>query len=553
MKKAVVILLAFVISFCLFACDSSVNSEVISKVTEKIAETIMETVAESAYNVVISFVDDTSLTALLTLSEAKEVAEIISNGEKKKEEVNPDCLTEYKINVNGEEYTYHSSCGTLQSKQADGYIIIELTEANKEKLNSIINSNIACIDFCEEPDTTSPEIVSDSVEDLTFVNDVCLDISGTPMYATTATADFGFRLFKEALSEETNALISPASVITALTMATNGAKGETLKEIESLLGMDLKTLNSAFAKDKINGEAVKSANSVWIRKNAGLKVNQSFIDTNQKNFGAEIFTERFDGNTLNKINGWVSDNTDGLIENMLNEIPADAVMYLINTILFDAEWEYKYSAADVRENQAFTSESGKKQTVSMLFNEDATSDYNNFKLGKTEVVIKDYTNGYSFAAMLPNEGVSVSDAISSFSGNDFVNAVTKRINSKPMYGIHYLKTYIPKFEFECSFDFSNILKKLGMPTAFDSNKADFSNMAASPAGNIFIGRVGHNTHIMLNENGTKAGAATYVEMKCGSMAEPPNYRELRFDRPFIYVIFETNTGLPLFIGTVREF
>ena len=99
----------------------------------------------------------------------------------------------------------------------------------------------------------------------------------------------------------------------------------------------------------------------------------------------------------------------------------------------------------------------------------------------------------------------------------------------------------------------DILKKLGMPSAFDSKKADFSKMATSPAGNLVIGRVGHNTHILLNENGTKAGAATYVEMKCESMAEPPNYRELRFDRPFIYVIYETDTGLPLFIGTVREF
>lgn len=437
--------------------------------------------------------------------------------------------------------------------------ITQLTESITQKITETIAEIIS---------TTKAVPMSDTIEDLSGVFETepelcsyplnngsqpCLDVSGTPLYSRTAAADFGFRLFKEAMSEETNALISPASVITALTMAANGAKGETLEEIEEVIGMDLKTLNSAFAKDKVIGEGVKSANSVWIRKNVGLNVNQSFIDTNQKNFGAEVFTEKFDGATLNKINGWVSDNTDGLIENMLDEIPADAVMYLVNTILFDAEWEFKYSAGDVLENQTFTSESGKKQTVSMLFNEDVTSDYSNFKLGKTEVVIKDYTNGYSFAAMLPNKGISVSKALESFSGSDFVNAVTKRVSSEQMYGIHFLKTYIPKFEFECSFDFTNILKKLGMPTSFDSKKADFSSMATSPAGNIFIGRVGHNTHIMLNENGTKAGAATYVEMKAESAMEEPDYRELRFDRPFIYVIYETNTGMPLFIGTVREF
>ena len=553
MKKAVVILLAFMLSFCLFACDSGVNSEIINEVTEKIIETFSATINSAVYEVEICAVNDPEMSAELSQTDAEKVAGIINNGKKKSEEVNPDCLTEYKITVDGKIYTYHSECGTLQSKQTDGYTIIELNEDEKEKLNGIIKKHGVIKSHISEPDTTSPIIVSDSVEDLPYINDVCLDVSGTPLYSRTAAADFGFRLFKEALNEETNALISPASVITALTMAANGAQGETLKEIENLLGMDLKTLNSAFAKNKVIGEGVKSANSVWIRKNVGLNVNRNFIDLNKKNFGAEIFTEKFDGATLKKINGWVSDNTDGLIENMLDEIPADAVMYLVNTILFDAEWEFRYSAADVLENQTFTSENGKKQTVSMLFNEDITSDYSNFKLGKTETVIKDYTNGYSFAAMLPNEGVSLSEALSSFSGSDFVNAVTQRVNSEQKYGIHFLKTYIPKFEFECSFDFTDILKKLGMPSAFDSKKADFGKMATSPAGSLFIGRVGHNTHILLNENGTKAGAATYVEMKCESMAEPPNYRELRFDRPFIYVIYETDTGLPLFIGTVREF
>lgn len=437
--------------------------------------------------------------------------------------------------------------------------ITQLTENITQKITKTIAEIIS---------TTNEVPMSDTADDLSGVfengtelcsqplnsgSQPCLNVNGTPLYAVNSAANFGFKLFKEAMSEESNALISPVSVITALTMAANGAKGETLEEIENVIGMDLKTLNSAFAKDKVIGEGVKSANSVWIRKNVGLKVNQSFIDTNKKNFGAEVFSEKFDGNTLNKINGWVSDNTDGLIENMLDEIPADAVMYLINTILFDAEWKHKYSAHEALENQTFTSESSKKQNVTMLYCEDYVNDRVHFNLGKTEVYIKDYTNGYSFAAMLPNKGVSVSKALESFSGSEFVNAVTKRVNSEQMDGGYMLKTYIPKFEFECSFNLSDALKKLGMPTAFDSKKADFSSMATTPAGNIFVGRVGHNTHIMLNENGTKAGAATYVEFKAGSAAEPPHYRELRFDRPFIYVIYETNTGMPLFIGTVREF
>ncbi len=549
MKKSVVILLAFLLSIFLFSCDKGTN-DIVNDVTEIIATAINS--GSSRYNEVrISPLEDSKSSVTLTQSEAEEVAGIILNGDSKTEEVNPDCLIDYSITISGDEYSYHTSCGTLQKKQGLKFEIIELKEEEKEKLNGIIANYYAYYtNFCRPEPTDTTKISADPVEDLSAVFE---PVSGTPLRSTVAAADFGFRMFKESLKDEKNALISPTSVITALTMAANGAKGDTLKEIENMLGMKLETLNSAFAKSKVIGEGVKTANSIWIRKNIALNVSPEFININQKNFGAEVFTEKFDGKTVEKINGWVDENTDGLIKNMLDEIPDDAVMYLINTVLFDAEWEFKYTSDNVIKNQIFTSESGKKQTVEMLYNEDASSDFMNFKLGKTDVVLKDYTNGYSFAAILPNEGVSVNDAISSFSGNDFVNAVTKRVNSEPMYGIHYLKTWIPKFEFECSFDFSDTLKKLGMPTAFNSSKADFTKMATSSAGNIYVGRVGHNTHIVFDENGTKAGAATYVEMKCGSMAEPPNYRELRFDRPFIYVIFEKQTGMPLFIGTVREF
>ncbi len=549
MKKSVVILFVFILSLFLFACNKEAT-DTLTDVTKIIATAINS--GSNRYNEVrIRPLEDRESAVTLTQSEAEEVAGIILNGESKTEEVNPDCLIDYLIIISGDEYSYHSSCGTLQKKQGLKFEIIELKEEEKEKLNGIIANYFEYYtNFCRPEPTETKCVVLDTVDDLSAVFE---PVSGTPLYSTVAAADFGFRLFKESLKDEKNALISPTSVITTLTMAANGAKGDTLKEIETFLGMNLATLNSAFAKEKVVGEGVKSANSIWIRKNIALDVDPNFININQKNFGAEVFTEKFDGNTVKKINGWVDENTDGLIKNMLDEIPDDAVMYLINTVLFDAEWEFKYTSDNVIKNQIFTSESGKKQTVSMLYNEDASSDFMNFKLGKTDVVLKDYTNGYSFAAMLPNKGVSINDAISSFSASDFVNAVTRRINSKPMYGIHFLKTYIPKFEFECSFDFSDTLKKLGMPTAFNGSKADFTKMATSPAGNIYVGRVGHNTHIVFDENGTKAGAATYIEMKAESMREPPNYRELRFDRPFIYVIFEKQTGMPLFIGAVREF
>lgn len=424
-------------------------------------------------------------------------------------------------------------------------------------------SMIFCLFACSKNSsndlvTDVTEKIAETVEDLYAISatqphsqgDVCVQ----PRKSTLAAADFAFKMLKEAIKAETNALISPVSLINALSMTANGAKGDTLKQMETVMGADINTFNRDFSKDKLDGSGIKTANSIWIKDTPALAVKQSFIDTNQKYYGAEIFKESFDKSTLKKINRWVSDNTDGMIENGLEEIPSDAVMYLINTVLFDAEWKTKYSSHEVLKNQEFTAENGKKQEVTMLYSEMGCNEYNHFVLGKTEGIIKDYSNGYSFAALLPNEGVTVEQALQSFSGSQFIRAVTKHVGVENFDdGVYLVKTKIPKFEFDCKFKLADTLKKLGMPLAFDSVNADFSGISSSSAYPLYISQVYHNTAISFTENGTKAGAATYVEMKAGSAKPPENTKTLYFDRPFIYVIYETDTGLPLFAGTVRDF
>ena len=373
-----------------------------------------------------------------------------------------------------------------------------------------------------------------------------------PHFLKTAVADFGFDLFKEAVKSETNALISPVSVIMALAMTANGADGKTLEQTESVLGAEIESFNIYFTKDVFSGDGINLANSVWLNNQKNrLTVNQDFINSVKSSYGAEVFSRRFDNDTLTEINRWVSRNTNGSIENMLSEIPADAVIYLINTILFDAEWEYPYTAGNISEYQAFTSESGEKQLVTMLRSTESSCKY--FTLGKTEGIIRHYTNGYSFAAILPNEGISINEALESFDSAQFVETVVPlRYNPTCATGLYPVYVSLPKFEFESSFRLSDALSEMGMPLAF-SGKADFSRMASSKRGNICIGEVYHNSFISLSENGTKAGAATDVMINDTAEAEIFQSKTLEFNRPFIYVIYRTENGLPLFIGTVRDF
>lgn len=418
---------------------------------------------------------------------------------------------------------------------------LSLTEKTTEKIADLVSVT----------ESTAKE--SEQKTESTTMQEPVRDYCYLPKLSTSAAAQFGFNAFKEAIKESENALISPVSLMTALAITANGAKGDTLAQMEKVLCADIDSLNGSYRSEKSESDGVKIANSVWLNDKTGrLNVNRSFIEKSKNFYAAEVYSEKFDGATLGKINKWVSDNTDGMIPKILDEIPSSAVIYIVNTVLFDGKWELPFSSSDTKFNQPFTTKDGTVQKVTMLGSKEACNDKNNFRLGKTEVILKDYSNGYSFAAMLPDEGVTVAEALDSFTAAQFVDAVTVR-NGETVFGFHFVELSIPKFEFECDLNFNEILKKLGMPLAF-TESADFTGMATSTDGNIFIGNVFHKTKITFEREGTKAAAATAVEMVAESAAEwPDNIKKLTFDKPFIYVIFDSETGTPLFIGTVTNF
>lgn len=557
MKKAVVILIIFILCFVFCACNNGETNKIINDVTEKIAKTISYDYTTEKNIIIeakpIHFAED-ELYNPFSREDAEKALKIIQKYEPQIVEAGPDCLFDFNIRIDGVEYAYHYDCGSFENLSSGVYSEFQFSDDDKEAFNRILFNYVPHSNVCQPiVNFTEPESKTESVT-LRCLYDTTEDLSFTLTKTTVDAADFSINLLKEAIKQETNAIISPVSLITALSMTANGAKGETLKEMENVLGGETEQLNRIYSKSSTDGKVVKTANSIWYKDSPQLKIKQTFIDISKKHYGAEIFKEDFSQSTLNKINRWVSDNTDGLIKNGLDELPSDAVMYLINTVLFDGEWKKKFNSNQVINNQNFTSESGEVQKVTMLSDDFAASDYNYFTLGKTEGIIMDYTNGYSFAALLPNEGVNISQALDSFTGNQLANTLTKRLSAdKNKDGVFLLLTKIPKFEFKCSFKFGKTLAKLGMPHAFNPMKADFSGISDSSVYPLYISEVYHNTSISFTENGTKAGAATYVEMKLGSAKHPENVKTLYFDSPFIYVIYETNTGIPLFMGTVRDF
>ena len=324
-----------------------------------------------------------------------------------------------------------------------------------------------------------------------------------------AVADFGVRLFKTSMEEGENTLVSPLSVLYALAMTANGADGETLAQMEQVLGMGVDNLNSYMLAyldllPETKDYKMSLANSIWFKDDPNFAVEQSFLQTNADYYGAGAYKAAFDEGTRNDINNWVKEHTDGMIPEIIDEIPDEAIMYLVNALAFDAKWADEYEEHQIREGR-FTLEDGTRQDVDMMHSEEHAYLEDDLATG----FIKYYKDRkYAFVAMLPNEGVSVSQYVDSLTGEHL-----RELLNNPQDLTVFAS--IPKFETEYDIEMSEVLQEMGMTDAFDWQVADFSRLGTYNVDgmNICINRVLHKTFISVSEQGTRAGAATYQKMR----------------------------------------
>ena len=362
-----------------------------------------------------------------------------------------------------------------------------------------------------------------------------------PLVATFTTDVFS-RDFLE--NSQKNSLVSPLSVHLALSMTANGADNETLSQMEAVLGQGLTIdqLNeymSAFIHNlpSHEGSTLNIANSIWYRD--GFAVYDEFLQTNRTYYGADIRSSAFDARGADEINAWVEEKTEGMIDKIIEEIPGLAIMYLINAIAFDAEWDTPYEENKLSE-RPFHAASGKEQDAWFM-----NSEEDNFlDDGRATGFIKPYKDGaYSFVALLPNEGVDIGDYIAGLDGEGLINTLNNSRQTPVM-------ASLPKFSFTFDMTMNDMLTAMGMPDAFSPNSADFSRLGSVADGdNIYINRVLHKTFVDVDEKGTRAAAVTGVEMQVTSV-RLMDYVIL--DRPFVFCIIESDSKLPIFIGALLE-
>ena len=366
---------------------------------------------------------------------------------------------------------------------------------------------------------------------------------------TIAATDFAVRLFQQAKNGEENTLISPLSVLPALSMTCNGAKDETRFQMEQTLGMPVDKLNEylySYIHHLPNEKDCQFhlANSIWLRDAKDFIVDDNFLKNNAKYYDAGIYQSAFDDQTLADINNWVAAQTNDMIPTILDQIDSDAYMYLINALSFDSKWSSIYESSSVS-NDVFTTENGTSQDVEMMH----SSEYEYIEDENVSGFLKPYSGySYAFVALLPKEGIPLTEYVNSLTGEHLHHLLTT-VEECP------ITAGIPKFETEFSIDMIPPLQTLGIHDAFDKNLANFSGMGSfdSPWERLYINSILHKSFFSIGEKGTKAGASTIVGMeKSASSINPEEAKEVILDRPFLYMIVDYENRFPIFIGTADD-
>jgi len=388
---------------------------------------------------------------------------------------------------------------------------------------------------------------SSGANDNTPGTDIKLDEKSTEI--VNSDNQFGFNLFGTLIENSeagTNLMISPLSISSALSMALNGANGDTRTEMEQVLSSSEFTtedINTAYQKlipalrNCDTSVDLDIANSIWIRKN--FDVLDKFIEVNNDYYDAEVTRLLFDNNAVNQINDWVSRKTHDRIQKMVTSIEPNDVMYLLNAIYFKGSWAEKFDS-DATQNKPFTLADGKTVNVPMM--------RKNLKLSylatnQFRMAAFPYGRGkFRMLVMLPNEGVSTTEILQSLDKDSWQTYLEGM--SQPV----ELDVWLPKFTFSWETGLKDVLASLGMPKAFSQSEADFTNINSD--GGLYISKVKHKTFIEVNEEGTEAAASTSVGISLTSIG--PSAVEFHADHPFLFFITEEDTGAILFMGQLSD-
>lgn len=362
------------------------------------------------------------------------------------------------------------------------------------------------------------------------------------MAIATGNLDFALKLTQRCYKSGKNLSLSPYSVRIAFSMALNGAQGETLRQMAKVLGYtrdDYNSINSENEQtlrqllEKAPADMFSSVNGLWL--SVRDKLNPDYVKRVGSVYRSEVaqadFTQR---QAINLVNKWVSQKTDGRTTKLFDQLDPRTVMVIANIISFTGVWETPFDSRYTKP-QPWTMPNGSKTQVQMMhqnsfFFYQINDDYTALKI---DYKAKNWSMILVMPAKMPIDkfmksinSADINKMLTSFKGDGF-------------------ELFLPRFDITSPCNLVPVMRDMGMTRPF-TRGADFRGMTVGNTGELLIGQAVHNCAVAVNETGTKASAATGLTMFKGKPSE------IRFDKPFMFLIRHELTGEVVFSGVVCE-
>lgn len=380
-------------------------------------------------------------------------------------------------------------------------------------------------------------IISIIILTLIFFRIIYSNLEEPNLDNSSTNSSFDYSLIKETnKNKSSNYLISPYSIKTVLSIIKDGADNSSLKELNDVMG-NFRRANI------ISKNVIGDAILLLINKEYKDEINKNYVNKIEKNYDAEI---KYSNITPNNINKWVDNKTNHMIPTLVDSVNPETIMAIINAISMKASWDSEFDCKNTHISEFNTIDGSIINTIMMVSN-----DAQYIEDDTAKGIIKKYKTyknddhkkvNLEFVAIMPNDGID--NYIENFNNEEFRNL----LSTKDKYKNEDVSLKLPRFKYNYNFsNLMNVLINMGIKSIFNEKTADLSKMTESNSKDLYIGSIKQKSYIEVNEKGTKASAATIATVDENAANVPI---DIEFDKPFIYIIKQSNSDDILFFGVV---
>ncbi len=385
--------------------------------------------------------------------------------------------------------------------------------------------------------TSNADVVYDFTSELTSVP------TAYEKYSETVI-EFSSDILTQAYNKDENTVIAPLSMYKSLSLLYNGADGATSKEFKDILGDEVISQTNVndctdYITQRLNHfnteeNYVNLANSMWIKND--IEVRNGFLQKNANFYEDAVYQVDFSSNSIiDDINNWANFETKDEVKTITETIDEKSSIYLANTLSLNAEFLNPYNVEEINSDVFYNANGEEIETDYLVSTERVVKTNEAVAISKG---LKDVPA--TFVAILPNENVSIEDYIEKYLDEQLVEFL--EIGEEP----EFMNVSIPSFTISADNNYKQILQGIGFESIF-TDSADFNNLSSS---DTYLSDITQKVDITFNANGVQTTAEN-IEKTTNTQKNSEN-DNIIYNRPFIFLVVDNESHMPVILGSVNN-